>query len=152
MTYTTVGVKLVGMARYGARFVVLKHPFLSDWLSKLNIEMRNKKKTSDTKYYTVHSVLPDNDYATFIRTERRNRPRSSRIRLWGSSIRPTRSRHAKDTGLSTIASGNPKSSRAMLADWEPCKVFILPTTTFYWKTFPSSSKNSDFCCRFLRPG
>ncbi len=26
MTYTTVGVNLVGMARYGARFVVLKHP------------------------------------------------------------------------------------------------------------------------------
>ncbi len=26
MTYTTVGVKLVGMARYGARFVVLPPP------------------------------------------------------------------------------------------------------------------------------
>ncbi len=26
MTYTTIGVKLVVMARYGARFVVLKHP------------------------------------------------------------------------------------------------------------------------------
>ncbi len=30
-TYRTVGVKLVVTARYGARFVVLKHPFGSDY-------------------------------------------------------------------------------------------------------------------------
>ncbi len=29
MTYRTIGVKLVVMARYGARFVVLKHPRVS---------------------------------------------------------------------------------------------------------------------------
>ncbi len=28
MTYTTVGVKLVGVAQHGARFVVLKHPLV----------------------------------------------------------------------------------------------------------------------------
>ncbi len=37
MTYRTIGVKLVGMARYGARLVVLTPlHFLSDWLSRLN--------------------------------------------------------------------------------------------------------------------
>ncbi len=54
MTYTTVGVKLVGMTRYGARFVVLKYPpplFLSDvGLSRLNVER-------GTKISTRHVIL-----------------------------------------------------------------------------------------------
>ncbi len=37
MTYRTIGVKLVVMARYGARFVVLTPPFLNDWLKRLNV-------------------------------------------------------------------------------------------------------------------
>ncbi len=50
MTYTAIGVKLVVMARYGARFIVLQPPFSSDWLRRLNFG-------SGTKISPRHVIL-----------------------------------------------------------------------------------------------
>ncbi len=64
VTYRTVGVKLVGMACYGARFVVLKHPpplFLSDWLSRLNFGRGTKIFPRRVILYnTLYSLSPRN--------------------------------------------------------------------------------------------
>ncbi len=47
--YTTVGVKLVGMARYGARFVVLIPPFF-EWLVE-------EVERWEVNFYYVHDNL-----------------------------------------------------------------------------------------------
>ncbi len=60
MTYITIGVKLVGVARYGARVVVLKDPlFSSDWLSGLNVMLRFTYV--DLEYVALPTVSCYND-------------------------------------------------------------------------------------------
>ncbi len=61
MTYRTVGVKLVVMASYGARFVVLTPPFLSDWLKRLYVGKGTKISPRHVILYNaLFSLSPRN--------------------------------------------------------------------------------------------